>query len=247
MMKGCCMLTSCFKKKPLLDDQYGDIQEGHIKYLENEVRFKNEINDLTNMVEQSKVIIKDYEIELDELRYKLANIPPRTITEEITKCKRVSNCQHDTCDFGPMVKTIKQVRADCQSYSEQYSSIIDEHFPKIKKRDDQIQKLKHVLNGRNKEIEEKDQVIFNLNNQIQANFGNITNLNNHINWYNENYQRLLDENEFIKADNESLMRSHTFHKNQSTKLRTQLASVPEDRVSASTESTFQQQFDTYSQ
>ncbi len=34
MMKGCCMLTSCFKKKPLLDDQYGDIQEGHIKYLE---------------------------------------------------------------------------------------------------------------------------------------------------------------------------------------------------------------------
>ena len=159
MMKGCCMLTSCFKKKPLLDDQYGDIQEGHIKYLENEVRFKNEINDLTNMVEQSKVIIKDYEIELDELRYKLANIPPRTITEEITKCKRVSNCQHDTCDFGPMVKTIKQVRADCQSYSEQYSSIIDEHFPKIKKRDDQIQKLKHVLNGRNKEIEEKLTVV----------------------------------------------------------------------------------------
>ena len=152
----------------------------------------------------------------------------------------MSNCQHDTCDFGQMVKTIKQVRADCQSYSEQYSSIIDEHFPKIKKRDDQIEKLKHVLNGRNKEIEEKDQVIFNLNNQIQANFCNITNLNNHINWYKENYQRLLDENE-------SLVRSHTFHKNQSTKLRTRLASVPEDRVSASTESTFQQQFDTYSQ
>lgn len=146
-----------------------------------------------------------------------------------------------------MVKTIKQVRVDCQSYSEQCSSIIDDHFPKIKKRDGQIHKLKHVLNGRNKEIEEKDQIIFNLNNQIQANFGDITNLNNHINWYKENYQRLLDENEFIKADNESLMRSHTFHKNQSTKLRTRLASIPEDRVSASTESTFQQQFDTYSQ
>lgn len=235
MIKGYFRCLSCLWKKPLLEDQYGTLQEGQYN--------PHQINNLTNLVEQSRVISQEKE---EELHYKLTNVAPVTIVENITKCKRVSNCQHDTCDFGPMVKTIRQVRSECKDYADQYSAILDEHLPKIKKRDEHIQKLKYTLNDRNKEIEEKDQVISDLNEQIQVNINNLT---NHINWYKVNYQRLLDENEFIKNDNAFLLRSQNFHKDQSTKLRTRLASVPEDEehVLGDTESTFPQQFGTYSQ
>lgn len=233
MRLGYFRYLSCLGKKPLLDDQHGNLEEDHSAQYN-----LHQINYLTSLVEQSKVIIQEKEDELEDLRYKIANITPVTVVENITKCKQVSNCQHDTCDFGPIVKTIKQVRTESQDYYYQYSAVVDEY----------IQKLKHALNDRNKEIEERDQVILNLNNQIQANFDNMNNLNNHIDWYKENYQRLLDENEYIKNDNQTLLRSKTFHKNQSTKLRTQLASVPENiRVSANTESKFQPLSGMYSQ
>jgi chromosome segregation ATPase len=209
MIKRC---FSCLRKKPLLDDYYDNIQEGHLLY-------KKEIKSLTSMVEQSKVIIRDYELELDELRYTLANIKPVTIVEEITRCKRVTKCQHDTCDFEPMVSTIKKVRADCQSYSEQYSSIIDEHSPKIKKKDDQIRQLQYTLSSRNKEIDDKTAVITELNVYIEDNLNTINGLNNHMMLYKENYQRLLDENEFIKKDNTYLINVSTnqYRKNEINK------------------------------
>ena len=100
-----------------------------------------------------------YQISGDELK------DDKNILNSVTpiKCTQISNCQHDTCDFGVIIKTLEE--------SKDYSD-----------------KLNCSLNDMNKELEQSNQVIFNLNNQNQSNLDNINNLTNHINWYRENIQ-----------------------------------------------------------
>ena len=136
------MLASCFKKKELL--------------LENDY----EINNLNNLIRQYKSIIGDYESEINELRCKLNIITPSDIVKDILSCKRSYCCQHENCDFGPII-----VR--CQEYEDKYNAFMSE-------RDEN----------------------YELNNRIQMDSNTMNNMNNKIFWYKENYQKLLDKNEF---------------------------------------------------
>jgi hypothetical protein len=75
---------------------------------------------------------------------------------------------------------------------------------------DIIKKLQYDLNISQDMTIDKDLIIYNLNNRIEIISDNMINMNNNILWYTENYQQLLDDNNFLRNDNKYIKGSLLF-------------------------------------
>ena len=97
----------------------------------------------------------------------------------------------------------------CQHTSCDFSPILNH-------KEDRIQKLENILYMR-------DSVILYLNERIKYN-------ENSLNYYSENYQLLINQNKFLRDDNEFLVNSKLYSKKRTERFRMNLSVVPEHGV-----------------
>jgi chromosome segregation ATPase len=245
MLQKCCFFTSCFKKEPLLDNQFSGLREGN-QYQQDNSNYLIEIENLEKLLKESRTLNETYEKNISDLQHKLNNIEPKVVIENIKSCKRVSNCNHETCDYEPMIKSIRELRSNYDQLKTEYTELLHEHTHNTETNNKKIMNLQHVCNTHRKRLENKDQIILELNNQIMHDEKKIRSQQNSIHVYKIKCEKLEDEINNIKQDNNYLYKSRQRYKEKTSKLTQKLSSVPEDHVLEDTASMSLPQSDKYS-
>lgn len=208
-------LFICFKNtKKLIDNEF-KIVDG-IQYSNMINKYENEIKELELILDQTKKIISDYEIQLKELDAQLEKRPIKIVKESIQFCKRHSKCKHISCDFNPMLTTIKEVRDDLSKIEKLYNSLLNDYNNQTRLYTEKIQKQNCSLNEYKNKLEENSRVIVNLN-EI-------------VNRYDKYIQQISFENQMIRNYNEKLSAEYEFLNSVKNKtIQIKLESIPEDK------------------
>lgn len=218
--KKCCIFTSCRKKEPLLDNDYGPkITEGNsdLHAKEREIqKLRENVNSLQKMVDQAETIMHDQNIQLQQ---------QQNIHEKITKCTLFSFCKHKDCDFNPMLSAIKSVRQELKESKDSYDNLLGDYNTNTSKNADRIKQLTHVINCYKKDLESKENTIDELSNSVQVKENVIHNLQKNNTWYEQNKKALEAYIEYCKNDVTFLANSQQFYKNETEKLKQLLSST----------------------
>ena len=190
-------LFTCFKSSEKIDNEH-KIIEG-VKYSDTIKKYENEIKDLELMLNQAKEIIYKYEIQIKELDDYIKNKPVKKIKESLQSCKSVPDCQHISCDFNPMLTTIKQLKDELSEFKKLYNSSLEDYNNKTRSYTETIKQKNYSLNIYKNKLEETKNIIYTLNDIVEK--------------YNKYIQQLSFENQMFRNYNQKLIAEYDFLNN----------------------------------